>query len=169
MMYREANIDEYKTICRQVRSRSVLVVCLMSLVIPVTVLSTVLSINMMIRKNYDRASFIVSTLLLVTFLIIMAVFVISFLKGFFKRISCINNHKYYVADCVVSAREKQRNTKHTHYFVTVSFPDGNEQKVMVSASVYSLAERGKRALLLKYDEPEGIKNKLPFEIAVIER
>jgi len=86
MIYRKANNDEHKTVCRQIRSRSVLVVCLMSLVIPVTVLSTVLSINMMIRKNYDRASFIVSTLLLVTFFIIMAVFVISFLKGFFKRI-----------------------------------------------------------------------------------
>lgn len=37
---------------------------------------------------------------------------------------------------------------------------------MVSQKVYDLAENGKRALLIKYDEPEG-KEKLPFEVVVL--
>ena len=35
-----------------------------------------------------------------------------------------------------------------------------------AAKVYALAENGKHALLIKYDEPVG-KEKLPFEIAVL--
>ena len=34
----------------------------------------------------------------------------------------------------------------------------------VTAKIYSLAETGKRALLVKYDETEGKKN-LPYEVA----
>lgn len=164
MNYRKASSDEHITICKQVRSQSVLAICLMAPVIPFVVLALCLSINMMVRQNYDKAAFIVSTVLLVVFAVVVAVFMISLISGFVKRISCINKHKYSVTDCVVADRTQRINPRHNHCFVTVSFPDGKEQQAMVSVKVFSLAEKGRRALLLKYDEPEG---KLPFEIAVL--
>ncbi len=165
MYYREANIDEHQCICKQVRSRSVLTVCLLAPVLPLTLLATILSINMMIRKHYDRSSFVVSTVLLVMFFIAVAVFIIPLMGGFIKRISYINKHKYFIGDCIVSGRSQRRNPKHNHWFVTVRFPAGNEYEVMTSASVYAMAEMGKPALFLKYDEPGGMK-KLPFEVAI---
>jgi len=164
MNYRKASSDEHITICKQVRSQSVLAVCLMAPVIPFVVLALCLSINMMVRQNYDKAAFIGSTVLLVVFAVVVAVFMISLMSGFVKRISCINKRNYSVADCVVTGRFQTINPKHNHSFVTVSFPDENTQQAMVSPKVYALAENGKRALLIKYNEPEG---KLPFEIAVL--
>ena len=166
MNYRKANSDEHNIICKQVRSQSVLAVCLSAPVIPVVILAACLSVNMMIRQRYDRSVFVVSTLMLVMLVIATAIFMIAFMSGFIKRISCINKQKYFVADCVVAGRKLTVNPKHNHHFVTVSFPDGSTKEAMVSSKVYALAENGKHALLIKYDEPEG-KEKLPFEIAVL--
>lgn len=141
-------------------------VCLISLVIPFAVFVSCLSINTMIRQRYDKAAFVISTAMLLVFFIGMVVCMIWLMSGFVKRISHINKQMYSVADCVVTGRTQQRSPRHNHCFVTVIFPDGNSQEAMASASVFALAENGKRALLLKYDEPEG-RNKLPFEIAVV--
>ncbi len=166
MRYRKANSDEHNIICKQVRSRSVLTVCLSAPVIPVVVLVACLSVNMMIRQRYDRSVFVVSTLMLVLLVVATAIFMIALMSGFIKRIACINNPNYSVAACVVAGRKLTTNPKHNHSFVTVSFPDGSTQQAMVSSKVYALAENGKRALLIKYDEPEG-KEKLSFEIVVL--
>lgn len=166
MNYRKANSDEHNIICKQVRSQSVLTVCLSAPIIPFAVFASCLSINMMIRQRYDKAAFAISIVMLVVFVIAAAVIMIALMSGFIKRISCINKQNYSVADCVVAGRKMTINPKHNHSFVTVSFPDGSTQEAMVSTSVYNLAETGKRALLIKYDEPEG-KKKLPFEIVVL--
>ncbi|MBP5623813.1 MAG: hypothetical protein J6X36_02990 [Lachnospiraceae bacterium] len=166
MNYRKANNDEHNIICKQVRNRSVLTVCLSALVIPVVILASCLSVNMMIRQRYDKAAFVISIVMLVVFFVAVVVAMIWLMSGFIKRISCINKQNYSVADCVVEGRKLTINPKHNHSFVTVSFPDGSTQQAMVSQKVYDLAENGKRALLIKYDEPEG-KEKLPFEIAVL--
>jgi glucan phosphoethanolaminetransferase (alkaline phosphatase superfamily) len=166
MNYRKANDDEHNIICKQVRSQSVLTVCLSAPIIPVAILAACLSVNMMIRQRYDKATFVISTLVMVLFVIVVAAIMISLTSGFIKRISSINKRNYSVADCVVAGRSQTINPKHNHSFVTVSFPDGTTQQAMVSQKVYDLAENGKRALLIKYDEPEG-KEKLPFEIAVL--
>lgn len=166
MSYRKANSDEHNIICKQIRGQSVLKVCLTSLVIPFAVLVSCLSINMMIRQNYDKAAFIVSALMLVVIFIAAVASMIWLMSGFVKRISHINKQMYSVADCVVTGRAQRRSPRHNHCFVTVSFPDGDTQEAMVSTSVFTLAENGKHALLIKYDEPEG-KEKLPFEIAVL--
>ena len=166
MDYRKANSDEHNIICEQVRSQSVLTVCLSAPIIPFAIFASCLSINMMIRQRYDKAVFAISMLMLVFFVIAVAIAMIALMSGFIKRISCINKQNYSVADCVVAGRKLTTNPKHNHSFVTVSFPDGSTQQAMVSSKVYALAENGKRALLIKYDEPEG-KEKLPFEIAVL--
>ena len=166
MNYRKANSDEHNIICKQVRSQSVLTVCLSALVIPVVILAACLSVNMMIRQRYDKAAFAISIVMLVVFVIVAAVIMIALMSSFIKRISCINKRNYSVVDCVVAGRKLTTNPKHNHSFVTVSFPDGSTQQAMVSQKVYDLAENGKRALLIKYDEPEG-KEKLPFEIVVL--
>ena len=67
----------------------------------------------------------------------------------------------------MAGKNQRRNPKHVHCFVTVAFPNGNTLTVNVPAKVYSLAENGKKALVLEYDEQEGRKDKLPFEIAVL--
>ena len=166
MTYRNPNNDEHNIICKQVRSRSVLAVCVSAPVIPLVILAACLSVNMMIRKRYDSAVFVISTLMLLLLVIATAIFMIALMSGFVKRISCINKRNYSVADCVVTGRFQTINPKHNHSFVTVSFPDGSTKEAMVSSKVYALAENGKHALLIKYDEPEG-KEKLPFEIAVL--
>ena len=166
MDYRKANSDEHNIICEQVRSQSVLTVCLSAPIIPFAIFASCLSINMMIRQRYDKAVFAISMLMLVFFVIAVAIAMIALMSGFIKRISCINKQNYSVADCVVAGRKLTTNPKHNHSFVTVSFPDGSTQQAMVSQKVYDLAENGKRALLIKYDEPEG-KEKLPFEIVVL--
>ncbi|PWJ69377.1 hypothetical protein B0O40_1745 [Ruminococcaceae bacterium R-25] len=166
MNYRKANNDEHNIICEQVRSRSVLTVCLSAPVIPVVVLVACLSVNMMIRQRYDKATFVISTLMMVFFVVAVAIAMIALMSGFIKRFSCINKRNYSVADCVVAGKNLRINPKHNHSFVTVSLPDGNTQTAMVSQKVYSLAQNGKQALLIKYDEPDG-KEKLPFEIAVL--
>ena len=166
MNYREANNDEHNIICKQVRSQSVLTVCLSAPIIPFAFFASCLSINMMIRQRYDKAAFVISIVMLVVFFVAVVVAMIWLMSGFIKRISCINKQNYSVADCVVAGRKLTTNPKHNHSFVTVSFPDGSTQQAMVSSKVYALAETGKRALLIKYDEPEG-KKKLPFEIVVL--
>ncbi len=166
MTYRNPNNDEHNIICKQVRSQSVLAVCLSAPIIPVVILAACLSVNMMIRQRYDKSVFVVSTLMLVLLVVATAIFMIALMSGFIKRIACINNQNYSVADCVVAGRKLTTNPKHNHSFVTVSFPDGSTKEAMVSSKVYALAENGKHALLIKYDEPEG-KEKLPFEIAVL--
>ena len=166
MNYRKANNDEHNIICEQVRSRSVLTVCLSAPVIPVVVLVACLSVNMMIRHRYDKAVFVISMLMLVFFVIAVVIAMIALMRGFIKRISCINKRNYSVVDCIVSGKNIRINPKHNHSFVTVSFPDGSTQTVMVSPKVYALAENGKRALLIKCDDPKG-KEKLPFEIVVL--
>lgn len=143
-----------------------LTVCLSAPIIPFAIFASCLSINMMIRQRYDKAAFVISIVMLVVFFVAVVVAMIWLMSGFIKRISCINKQKYFVADCVVIGRAKRRNPKHNHHFVTVSFPDGSTKEAMVSSKVYALAENGKHALLIKYDEPEG-KEKLPFEIAVL--
>ena len=167
MEYREAHSEEHEIICRQVRSKSVLYVCLMIPVIPVAVLAAFLSVRMMIRDKYDKAAFLTSVLFLAFLVIAAAVFIIGLMRGFVKRIICINKHKYLVADCSVAGRDQRINPKHIHSFVTVGFSDGNTVRVEVTSKVYYLAETGKRALLLKYGEPENTKKKLPFEVAVL--
>ncbi len=166
MTYRNPNNEEHNIICKQVRIQSVLAVCLSAPVIPLVILAACLSVNMMIRQRYDRSVFVVSTLMLVMLVIATAIFMIALMSGFIKRIACINKRNYSVADCVVTGRFQTINPKHNHSFVTVSFPDGSTKEAMVSSKVYALAENGKHALLIKYDEPEG-KEKLPFEIAVL--
>ncbi len=166
MNYRKANSDEHNIICKQIKSRSVLTVCLSAPVIPVVVLVACLSVNMMIRQRYDKAVFAISMLMLEFFVIAVAIAMIALMSGFVKRISCINKQKYSVVDCVVSGKNLRINPKHNHSFVTVSFPDESTQTAMVSPKIFALAKNGKPALLIKYDEPEG-KNKLPFEIAVL--
>ena len=168
MQYREADIDEHKIICKQIRSQSIFNVCLMAPVIPVTVLCFFLSFNMMLKDNYEVPVLIASAVTIGMLAIGMSIFMILLMKGFVKRIIYINNHRYMVADCSVAGRDQQNSAKHIHCFVTVGFPDGKKQRLYVTANVYSLAETGKRALLIRYSEPENRKRKLPFEVAVTE-
>ncbi len=169
MDYREANSGEHEIICRQIRSKSVLYVSIMAPIIPVFLLACILSIRAMIRDKYDTDVFVITTLMLALLFIAAVIFIIGLMKGFVKRIICINNHKYKVADCSVTGRDQRINPKHTHCYVTVGFPDGSTRstiRVEVTAKVYSLAETGKKALLVKCDEPES-KKTLPYEVAVL--
>ena len=165
MNYREANKDEHNIICRQVRHPHVLKACFMAIPIVATLIGVLLSgfVFFSSPNYFFVALFIV---LLVAAAYLEALFIYVLINGMVKPIRCIDKHKYSVADCVVTDREQENKRDRPNFFITVSFPDGNEQKVRVSAGVYDLAEMGKPALLIKYDEPEG-KKKLPFEIVVL--
>lgn len=165
MNYREANNDEYNIICKQVRHPHVLKASFMAIPIVVTLLGVLLSgfVFLSSPNYFFVALFIV---LLVAAAYLEALFIYVLINGMVKPIRCIDKHKYSVADCVVTDREKQNKNESTSFFVTVSSPDGNEQKVKVSARVYDMAETGKHALLIKYDVPMG-KKKSPFEIVVL--
>ena len=167
MEYREANSDEHEIICKQIRSKSILYVCVMSPIIPVLILAAFLSVRMMLRDRYDQTVLMVSALSVILLFTAVAVGIIDLMAGFIKRINCINKHKYMVADCSVAGRDQRISPKHIHSYITVGLPDGNTIKVEVTAKVYYLAETGKPSLLLRYDEPEGKKKKLPFEVAVL--
>ncbi len=167
MEYRKADSEEHEVIRKQIRSRSVLCVSIMAPMIPLMILVAFLSIRMMIRDRYDQIVLMVSALSVVLLFTAVAVGIIDLMAGFIKRIIRINNHKYMVADCSVAGRDQRISPKHIHSFITVGFPDGNQIRVEVTAKTYYLAETGKPALLLKYDEPEGKKKKLPFEVAVL--
>lgn len=166
MEYREANSDEHEIICKQIRSKSVLYVSIMAPIIPIFLLACILSIRMMIRNKYDTAVFVISTLMLVLLFIAAVIFIVGLMKGFVKRIIYINCHKYKVAECSVTGKDQRINPKHIHSYVTVGFQDGSMIRAEVTAKIYSLAETGKRALLVKYDETEGKKD-LPYEVAVL--
>ena len=144
MNYRKASSDEHKTICKQVRSDSILKVCLMAPIVPLFLLAFGLSLKMMTRDNYDKITFIVSAVILGSILISLVVFIFGLMKGFIRRIHYINQNKYQVADCIVAGKNQRRNPKHVHCFVTVAFPNGNTLTVNVPAKVYSLAENGKK-------------------------
>ena len=89
------------------------------------------------------------------------------LIGMFLSIRMMIWQKYEAATFAISGRDERINPKHTHRFVTVSFPDGNTLRAEVPTKVYTLAESGKKALLVKYDEPEDKKKKLPYEAVVL--
>jgi len=168
MNYREANIDEHRMICKQIRGKSILNICFIAPAIFVGINGIAVSIYMMIAFGDNREVFVVFSLLLV--MSAVEVMVISYLlmNRLVTRISYINKHMYSVADCSVVDREMSKEAGHSCCFVTVSFPDGYEQNVMVSSRVYNLAVNGKRALIVRYDVPEGKRIKLPFEIAILD-
>lgn len=168
MIYREANIDEHRVICKQIRSKSILNICFIVPAILVGIFGIAVSIYMIIALGDNKKVFVVFSLLLVMCAVEVAVILYLLMKGLVKRISYINKHMYSVADCSVVGREMRKESEHYHCFVTVRFPDGNEQNVMVSSRGYDLAVNGKRALLVRYDVPEGKRIKLPFEIAVLD-
>ena len=165
MNYRKANNDEHNIICKQVRHLHVLTACFMAIPTVATLIGVLLAgfVCFSSPKLFFVVMFIV---LLVAVAYLEALFIYVLIYGMVKPIRCIDKHKYSVADCVVADREKQNKNESTAFFVTVSSPDGNEQKVKVSARVYDLAEMGKPALLVRYDVPMG-KKKSPFEMVVL--
>lgn len=167
MEYRKADSMEHEIICNQIRRKSVLYVCLMAPVGLLTILAMFLSIRMMIRQKYDASAFVISVVFMAVLAVAVAILMIASMRSHIVRISCINNRKYLVADCIISGKDQQINPKHIHSFITVGFPDDNNVRVEVPPEVYSLAEYGKKALLVKFDEPEGRKKKLPYEAAVL--
>ena len=167
MEYRKADSKEHEIISKQIRSKALLYVCLIVPVSPLSLIGMFLSIRMMIRQKYEAATFAISVVFLVILVAVVAFLMIRLMMGFIARISCIDNHKYMVAEGIISGRDERINPKHTHRFVTVSFPDGNTLRAEVPTKVYTLAESGKKALLVKYDEPEDKKKKLPCEAVVL--
>ena len=165
MNYRKANNDEHNIICKQIRRLHVLESCFAAITIVVPLIGVLLSIYLVLLSP-NKLFVVMFIVLLVASADLEALFIYCFIKGIVKPIRYIDKHKYSVADCVVADREQENKRDRPSFFVTVSSPDGNEQKVKVSAGVYDLAEMGKPALLIKYDEPEG-KKKLPFEIVVL--
>ena len=93
MNYRKASSDEHKTICKQVRSDSILKVCLMAPIVPVFLLACDLSLKMMTRDNYDKITFIVSAVILGSILISLVGCIFGLMKGFIRRIHYINQNK----------------------------------------------------------------------------
>ena len=165
MNYRESNNDEHNIICKQIRRLHVLEACFAAITTVAPLIGVLLSIYLVLSSP-NKLFIVLSIVLLVASADFEALLIYVLINGMVKPIRCIDKHKYSVADCVVADREKQNKNESTAFFVTVSSPDGNEQKVKVSARTYDLAEMGKPALLVRYDVPMG-KKKSPFEIVVL--
>jgi hypothetical protein len=167
MIYRQATDDDHELIVKQVRSDSIQNACLLIPVIPLAVLFMCLSVNMMIRDNYDEETLVVCSVIYAMMLIGVVVFILFLMKDVFKRISFINKRKYTVADCTVESKERQAGYRYSRHFIKVNFPDGWWMKLRVPPKIFYKTEEGMKAITVKYDEPENKKNKLPEDLAVI--
>lgn len=167
MIYRAANEDDHELIVKQVRSNYIQNALLLTPVIPVAVLAMCLSENMMYRDNYDEETIVVCTVIYALMLIGVVVFILFLMKDTFKCIGLINKHKYTVADCTVESKERQAGYRFSRHFIKVNFPDGWWMRLRVPPKIFYKTEKGMKAITVKYDEPEGKKQKLGEDLAVI--
>ncbi len=167
MSYREANDDDHELIVKQIRSNYIQNILLLTPVIPVAVLAMCLSENMMIRDNYDEETIVVCTVIYALMLIGALVFVFILMMPTFKCISLINKHEYTVADCTVQSMERQAGYRYSRHFIKVTYPDGWWMKLRVPPKIFYKTKTDMKAITVKYNEPEGKKQKLAEDLAVI--
>ena len=166
MIYRAANEDDHELIVKQIRSNYILNLLLLTPVIPVAVLAMCLSENMMYRDNYDEETIVVCTVIYALMLIGVVIFILFLMKDTFKCIGLINKHKYTVADCTVESKDKEVGYRFSRHFVKVNYPDGWWMRLRVPPKIFYKTNTGMKAITVKYDEPEGKKQKLPEDLAV---
>lgn len=166
MIYRAANEDDHELIVKQIRSNYIQNALLLTPVIPVAVLAMCLSENMMYRDNYDEETIVVCTVIYALMLIGVVIFILFLMKDAFKCIGLINKHKYTVADCTVESKERQAGYRYSRHFVKVNYPDGWWMRLRVPPKIFYKTNAGMKAITVKYDEPEGKKQKLPEDLAV---
>ena len=167
MIYRAANDDDHELIVKQVRSNYIQNALLLTPVIPVAVLAMCLSENMMQRDNYDEETIVVCTVIYAIMLIGVVIFILFLMKDTFKRISLINKRRYTVADCTVESKERQAGARYSRHFIKVTYPDNWWMKVRVPPKIFYKTNEGMKAITVKYDEPEGKKQKLGEDLAVL--
>ena len=167
MIYREANDDDHELIVKQIRSNYIQNILLLTPVVPVAILAICLSENMMIRDNYDEETIVVCTVIYAMMLIGAIIFVLVLMKPTFKCISLINKHEYTVADCTVESKERQAGYRYSRHIIKVTYPDGWWMKLRVPPKIFYKTNTGMKAITVKYNEPEGKKQKLPQDLAVI--
>ena len=167
MIYRAGNDDDHELIVKQIRSNYIQNLLLLTPVIPVAVLAMCLSENMMYRDNYDEETIVVCTVIYAIMLIGVVIFIGFLMKDTFKKISLINKRKYTVAECTVESKDKEVGYRYSRLFIKVNFPDGWWMKIRVPPKIFYKTKEGMKAITVKYDEPEGKKQKLAEDLAVL--